>query len=172
MDRDLAQARAAGAAAEHNVERAERLAAARDEQARQAADAQRAAERRAEAAERAAERAEDRAEASERRAEQARADTATVRDRAIGSLRQTVDPLLASGMPLVLLGDFNTVDREVGYGELNARANRLAHRLIELGVGPDTLVGICVERSPLMIVALLGVKSSESAAAVGVAVAW
>ena len=33
------------------------------------------------------------------------------------------------------------------YGELNRRANQLAHHLISLGVGPEKLVGICVERS-------------------------
>uniref|UniRef100_UPI003F872473 condensation domain-containing protein n=1 Tax=Shinella sumterensis TaxID=1967501 RepID=UPI003F872473 len=45
----------------------------------------------------------------------------------------------------------------LSYGELNTRANRLAHRLIELGVGPDTLVAICVERSPAMVVGLLAI---------------
>nr|QEO74781.1 condensation domain-containing protein [uncultured bacterium] len=38
-------------------------------------------------------------------------------------------------------------DVQVSYGELNARANQLAHYLRELGVGPDTLVGVMVERS-------------------------
>ncbi|WP_165944439.1 AMP-binding protein, partial [Micromonospora sp. KC213] len=52
---------------------------------------------------------------------------------------------------------------EVSYRELNVRANRLAHRLIEFGVRPDTRVGICVERSPLMIVALLGVLKAGGA---------
>ncbi|HHH41043.1 MAG TPA: non-ribosomal peptide synthetase, partial [Chloroflexi bacterium] len=37
------------------------------------------------------------------------------------------------------------------YRELNRRANQLAHHLRKLGVGPETLVGICVERSPEMI---------------------
>ncbi|WP_213781867.1 AMP-binding protein, partial [Caballeronia sp. dw_276] len=49
------------------------------------------------------------------------------------------------------------------YGELNARANRLAHRLRALGVGPDVLVGLCVERSPEMMVALLGVLKAGGA---------
>ncbi len=43
------------------------------------------------------------------------------------------------------------------YRELNQRANQLAHKLRALGVGPETLVGICVERSLEMLVAILGV---------------
>ena len=43
------------------------------------------------------------------------------------------------------------------YGELNARANRMAHHLISLGVGPEVPVGIFMERSLEMPVALLGV---------------
>jgi amino acid adenylation domain-containing protein len=49
------------------------------------------------------------------------------------------------------------------YGELNARANRLAHRLIELGVGPDQRVAICVERSVAMIVGLMAILKAGSA---------
>ncbi|MBF0213630.1 MAG: amino acid adenylation domain-containing protein [Magnetococcales bacterium] len=43
------------------------------------------------------------------------------------------------------------------YGALNARANRLAHHLIALGIGPDRLVAILPERSPEMIVLLLAI---------------
>ncbi|WP_166144129.1 non-ribosomal peptide synthetase [Methylosinus sp. RM1] len=49
------------------------------------------------------------------------------------------------------------------YDELNARANRLAHRLIGLGVGAETVVGICVERSLEMVVGLLGVLKAGGA---------
>src|SRR5439155_410843 len=45
---------------------------------------------------------------------------------------------------------------QLSYGELNRRANRVAHYLRQLGVGPDVAVGLCVERSLEMIVALLG----------------
>ncbi len=48
-------------------------------------------------------------------------------------------------------------DTHLTYSELNARANQLAHYLRERGVGPDARVGICVERSLEMMVALLGV---------------
>ncbi|HEX5705834.1 MAG TPA: amino acid adenylation domain-containing protein, partial [Pyrinomonadaceae bacterium] len=49
------------------------------------------------------------------------------------------------------------------YAELNARANQLAHHLRALGVGPETLVGLCVERSPEMVVGLLGILKSGGA---------
>jgi amino acid adenylation domain-containing protein len=48
-------------------------------------------------------------------------------------------------------------EAQLTYAELNARANRLAHHLRTLGVKPDTLVGICVERSLEMIVGLLAI---------------
>ncbi len=51
----------------------------------------------------------------------------------------------------------------LAYGELEARANRLAHHLRSLGVGPETRVGLCVERSPEMVVALLGILKTGGA---------
>ncbi|MGG2637722.1 non-ribosomal peptide synthase/polyketide synthase [Pseudomonas aeruginosa] len=54
-------------------------------------------------------------------------------------------------------------ERQLSYGELNAQANRLAHRLIELGVGPDVLVGIAVERGLEMIVSLPAVLKAGGA---------
>jgi amino acid adenylation domain-containing protein len=54
-------------------------------------------------------------------------------------------------------------DQRLTYRELNQKANRLAHRLIELGVGPDVVVGVCAERSVEMIIALLGVLKAGGA---------
>ena len=54
-------------------------------------------------------------------------------------------------------------DRSLTYAELNARANRFARRLVEMGVGPEVLVAICVERSPEMIVGLLGILKAGGA---------
>nr|UXB95125.1 non ribosomal peptide synthetase [Pseudomonas syringae] len=51
-------------------------------------------------------------------------------------------------------------EHSLSYGELNARANQVAHRLLGLGVRPDDRVGICVERGPAMIIGLLGILKS------------
>ncbi|HEX2092176.1 MAG TPA: amino acid adenylation domain-containing protein, partial [Longimicrobiaceae bacterium] len=53
--------------------------------------------------------------------------------------------------------------RSLTYAELNARANQLAHHLRDLGVGPDTRVGICVEPSLEMTVGVLGVLKAGGA---------
>src|SRR5262249_21366699 len=47
--------------------------------------------------------------------------------------------------------------------ELNARANRLAHCLIDRGVTPDSLVGLCLERSLDMLVALVAILKAGGA---------
>ena len=49
------------------------------------------------------------------------------------------------------------------YGELNARANQLARHLRSLGVGPDVLVGLMVERSLDMVVGMLGILKAGGA---------
>jgi amino acid adenylation domain-containing protein len=49
------------------------------------------------------------------------------------------------------------------YAQINARANAIAHQLRALGVGPGVRVGLCVERSPLMVAALIGIQKSGGA---------
>ncbi|MBD2779983.1 amino acid adenylation domain-containing protein, partial [Xenorhabdus szentirmaii] len=48
-------------------------------------------------------------------------------------------------------------DSELSYAGLNLRANQLAHMLIAFGVRPDDRVALCVERSPEMVIAMLGI---------------
>jgi len=54
-------------------------------------------------------------------------------------------------------------NEQVTYGELNKRANRMAHYLRSSGTGPETLIGICLERSVEMMVGLLGVLKAGGA---------
>ena len=54
-------------------------------------------------------------------------------------------------------------NQKLTYRELNNRANQLAHYLQKLGVSPDVLVGICVERSLEMVVGLLGILKAGGA---------
>jgi amino acid adenylation domain-containing protein/non-ribosomal peptide synthase protein (TIGR01720 family) len=54
-------------------------------------------------------------------------------------------------------------DRQLTYAELNERANRLAHHLGRLGVGPESCVGLCVERSLEMVVGILGTLKAGGA---------
>ena len=54
-------------------------------------------------------------------------------------------------------------EAELTYGDLNRRANQLAHSLRALRVGPETLVGICMERSFEMVIGLLGVLKAGGA---------
>ena len=54
-------------------------------------------------------------------------------------------------------------DEQVTYRELNERANRLAHYLMRLGIGPEQVVGICLERSVELVTSLLGVLKAGGA---------
>ncbi len=54
-------------------------------------------------------------------------------------------------------------NQTLSYQELNQRANQLAHYLRALGVGPDVLVGLCVERSLELVIGLLGILKAGGA---------
>ena len=54
-------------------------------------------------------------------------------------------------------------DQSLSYGELNRRANQLARHLWELGVGPEGRVGVCLERSPEMVIGILGILKAGGA---------
>ncbi|MEH1786466.1 MAG: amino acid adenylation domain-containing protein [Nostoc sp.] len=54
-------------------------------------------------------------------------------------------------------------DEQISYRELNLRANQLAHYLQSLGVAPEVLVGLCVERSLEMVVGVLGILKAGGA---------
>ncbi|MHA6533452.1 non-ribosomal peptide synthetase [Paenibacillus sp. BAC0078] len=54
-------------------------------------------------------------------------------------------------------------ERQLTYGELNTRANRLAHRLRSQGVKPETLVGICMDRSVDLIIGIMGIMKAGGA---------
>lgn len=54
-------------------------------------------------------------------------------------------------------------DQQITYSQLNNQANQLAHYLQKLGVKPDVMVGICMERSLEMVIALLGVLKAGGA---------
>ncbi|MCF2146968.1 amino acid adenylation domain-containing protein [Desmonostoc muscorum LEGE 12446] len=71
----------------------------------------------------------------------------------------TRSAMSATGYAYALVFD----DEQLSYKELNIRSNQLAHYLKKLGVVPNVLVGICVERSPEAIVALLGILKAGGA---------
>ena len=56
-----------------------------------------------------------------------------------------------------------TLDHEITYAQLDAQADQLARRLKKLGVGPDVLVGLCIDRSIDLIVGLLAILKAGGA---------
>ncbi len=53
--------------------------------------------------------------------------------------------------------------RHLSYAELNTKANQVAHYLIDRGIGPDVLIGLCIERSLDMMIGLLGILKAGGA---------
>jgi amino acid adenylation domain-containing protein len=85
-------------------------------------------------------------------------------DTAAAYPRQCIHELIAaqaSATPDAVAVEFR--DERLTYAELEQRAGRLAHHLIDLGVGPDVLVGICTVRSLEMVVGLLGILKAGGA---------
>lgn len=64
---------------------------------------------------------------------------------------------------IALVFDDGQQQQTLTYAEMNARANQLAHWLMDQGVGQDVVVGICMDRSIDMIVALLAVMKAGAA---------
>lgn len=54
-------------------------------------------------------------------------------------------------------------DEHITYRDLEERANHLAWELRKLGAGPDTIVGLCLNRSPALVVGLLGILKAGGA---------
>ena len=54
-------------------------------------------------------------------------------------------------------------ERRLSYAELEAHANALAHHLQSLGAGPETVVGLLLERSPEMVIGLIGILKAGAA---------
>lgn len=54
-------------------------------------------------------------------------------------------------------------EQRLSYGELNRRANRLAHALIARGVGAESLIGVAMERSVELVIALMGILKAGGA---------
>jgi amino acid adenylation domain-containing protein len=86
-------------------------------------------------------------------------DTATdyPRDKTVAQLFEEVAAAHPDSIAVVFEG------HEFSYAELNSRANRLAHRLRRMGVGPETMVGCSIQRSVELIEALIGVLKAGGA---------
>src|SRR6185369_15466822 len=98
-------------------------------------------------------------------------DTAE-RDTILRSWNDTTQPVAAGTLPALFAAQAARTpdsiavvfeDRTLTYAALDAHANRLAHHLQSLGVGPETMVGLCVERSPEMLIGLIGILKAGGA---------
>jgi len=79
--------------------------------------------------------------------------------------QQLVHRYLDLGEPAVRdrVAVIDALDRTLTYGELEARSNRLAHTLRARGIARGQRVGLCIERSPDMLIAQLGVMKAGAA---------
>jgi len=82
------------------------------------------------------------------------------RDRCFHHLFEAQEERTPDAIALVFDGPES---QQLTYAELDHRSNQLAHHLQSLGVGPEVIVGICLERSPDMIVAMLAVLKAGGA---------
>nr|BFD43331.1 non-ribosomal peptide synthetase [Pseudomonas sp. FFPRI_1] len=98
--------------------------------------------------------------ATERRLIEEQRSRTSVRDLSPLCVQQLIEAQAARTPDAVAL---LCAGEQLSYGQFNQRANQLAHKLIEQGVGPDVRVGIAVERGLDMIVGLLAVLKAGGA---------
>lgn len=79
------------------------------------------------------------------------------RDKSVAQLFEEIAAAHPDAVAVVFDG------RQFSYQELNKSANRLAHHLRRMGVGPETMVGCCIDRSPELIVALIAILKAGGA---------
>ena len=79
------------------------------------------------------------------------------RDKSVAQLFEETAAASPDAVAVVLAG------KQISYQELNTSANRLAHHLRRIGVGPETMVGCCIDRSPELIVALIAILKAGGA---------
>ena len=85
------------------------------------------------------------------------------RDLCLHQMIERQAALTPKAVACVLAGETTADDKSLSYGELDAKANQLAHALRNRGVGPGQRVGIFVERSLEMMVGLLGIQKAGAA---------
>ena len=90
-------------------------------------------------------------------------EAADPQDRGVPELFEAQVERTPDAVAILFAGDDNSWPQHLTYQTLNQRANQLAHYLQTLGVGPEVLVGVCLERSLEMVVSLLAVLKAGGA---------